>query len=94
MKGQTHHTRRTCRARRTLCHCGLTAALITLPLLFTTGCGDEMSKAWRTAALPELETGLRAISDALISGFIELNTPDSSTGSTGTTGTGSSGGSS
>ena len=85
MMSRTRNTGTPRRAKRTLCRTGLAAALLLMP--FAAGCGDEMSKAWRTAALPELETGLRAISDALITGFIELNTPDSDTESTtGTTG--------
>lgn len=90
MNDQTRYQSEKRRTGRTLCRGGLRAALFALPLLLGTGCGDEMSKAWRSAAMPDLEQGVRYIVDGLISGFVELNTPDtSSSDSTSSTSTSS-----
>lgn len=63
------------RAGRTFRRTGAIIALSTLALLLTTGCGDEESKKFRTAALPAIETGVKSVLDGLVTGFITLNTP-------------------
>ncbi len=56
--------------------CGAILALATLPLALTTGCGDEVSKEFREAALGSIETGMNAVVDGLLDGFFAVAEPN------------------
>ncbi len=60
---------------RSFCQLGAVLALLVLPLLLSTGCGEEESKRFREAAIPALEAGFNSVADGLLDGFFELNTP-------------------
>ena len=64
--------------------CGAILALIALPLAFTAGCGDEVSKEFREAALGSIETGMNAVVDGLLDGFFAVAEPDSTSTDSGT----------
>ncbi len=66
------------------------AALAAAPLLLNLQCGDEATRAFKQAAFPQLEAGLKAALDGLVTGVFTINS-DSSTNSASTS-TNSSGG--
>lgn len=73
MAPSTGRAQRESRLVRRLCRLGLVAALSAA----CAGCGDEIAKEFRSAAIPGFEAALRGVADGLISGFVALNTPSS-----------------
>lgn len=64
------------RARRRISAAGAALALLVLPAACCTGCGDEMSREFRTAAMGSIESGVNSIIDGILDGIFTLATPD------------------
>lgn len=77
LAGNQKSTGRT--GRRMLCTYGAILAIGMLGLGFSTGCSDEVSDEFRAAAASQLETGLKAILDGIVTGIFTVATPNSST---------------
>jgi len=68
----THNPRcpRRYRRRRAL------VALAAAPLLLNIQCGDEAIRAFKQSAFPQIETGIKAILDGVVTGVFTLNSAD------------------
>ncbi len=64
------------RSRRNCRVIGAALALLVWPLVVFTGCGDELEREFRQAAIGGLETGLRAITDGLLDGLFAVADPN------------------
>lgn len=66
-------------SRRMTCTCGALLAVSALGLTFGTGCSDAVSEEFRAAASGQLETGLKAILDGIVTGIFTVATPETTT---------------
>lgn len=65
--------------RRSPCARGARAAfvaLVTLSAALLTGCGDDLAREFRQAALGSIESGVRSIADGLFDGLFAVAEPD------------------
>jgi len=74
--GQESATQRS----RGLCRLGAVLALLSLVLV--AGCGDELEREFRQAAIDGLETGLRGVADGLLDGLFAIADPDNGSATT------------
>ncbi|MEW6200277.1 MAG: hypothetical protein AB1601_16625 [Planctomycetota bacterium] len=65
--------------RRSPCASGATTALLAMLALsgaLLTGCGDDLAREFRQAALGSIESGVRSIADGLFDGLFAIAEPD------------------
>lgn len=65
--------------RRSPCARGAAAAcmaLVALSATLITGCGDDLAREFRQAALGSIESGVRSIADGLFDGLFAIAEPD------------------
>lgn len=60
-------------------------ALAAAPLLLNLQCGDEATRAFKQAAFPQLEAGLKAALDGLVTGVFTINSASGTGASTAST---------
>ncbi|MBU0638953.1 MAG: hypothetical protein KKB50_08825 [Planctomycetes bacterium] len=77
--GERRTGKRTSRAR------GAGIALVILALLVAPGCDDSVMDEFRTAAASQLESGVNAIFDGLLTGLFAVLDPSDSSDTGGTT---------
>lgn len=64
------------RRRRILrCRGAMAAVAALLPVLFCTGCGDDLEREFRQAAIGGIETGVKSIVDGLLDGLFTIADP-------------------
>jgi len=51
-------------------------ALAAVPLLLNIQCGDEAIRAFKQSAFPQIETGIKAVLDGIVTGVFTLNAAD------------------
>ena len=86
MKYQRHNQPTGAVSRRMLRASGAILALLMLPLAFSGGCSEDVQKQFRTGAGAQLETGLKAILDGVVTGiFTVVNPADNSNSSSSST---------
>lgn len=64
------------REARVSCQWGAILALGAAGLLATVGCTSEIAKEFRSAAMGQIEVGVKAIADGVIDGIFSVLTPD------------------
>ena len=75
MKYQRHNQPTGAVSRRMLRASGAILALLMLPLAFSGGCSEDVQKQFRTGAGAQLETGLKAILDGVVTGIFTVVNP-------------------
>jgi hypothetical protein len=63
-------------------------ALAGTPALLDMQCGDDATKAFKQSAFPQLQTGVKAFLDGLVTGVFTINTPSSTSSNSTSSATG------
>ena len=75
-------SRRTHLRRRNFGLLGATLALLALGLVLCPGCGDEVTKEFRSAAIGKVESGVNDLVSGLLDGLFTVAEPSSTSAST------------
>ena len=82
------------RRQRRIRVAGAILVLVTLPLTMAGACDDAISKEFRSAALPTIESGVKAVFTGVLTGIFTVADPNASSSSTSSSSTGTTGGTS